>query len=300
MAASRIGKFCAQMVILALALAGCARSAPVPTDAGGFTSYAAAAFSEALPDNKVTIKGPLLLEIGPEPHRIAMSLGNAHDFCLRDPQNCDRATREFVANSVAAMKETSADPRKEDIRVVVRGAAYVQQVLGLAAVKADLKPLARPIAGDIWLLGVIDRQHAIAVLNNAQLAKLGLSEDEAIALGKQNVMAALRPFSSVTGDVPAKGVGVIQGDFYESSRLLFHDDWAALANKLGGQLVIAVPAPDLVIYGKGSDRIALDAISAFVNEAAKKAQRPISATLFRWVPEGWQPISSTDQSAAAN
>jgi uncharacterized protein YtpQ (UPF0354 family) len=301
MPTARVGRACAKAVILATAvLASCARTAPVPTDANGLTTYAAAAFSEALPEAKVTIKGPLLLAIESDPQSFAMNLGNVHDYCVREPQNCDRAMREFVANSVAALKETGTPVRRQDIRVVVRSSAYVEGALRTGTAKPEAKPIARSIAGDLWLVCVVDRSHGIGLLTGTQLEKLGLSEDEAIALGKQNVIAAIRPFDAVTKDLPANGIGYITGDFYDSSRFLLHDEWAALAKKMGGQLVVAVPATDFVVYGRGAEPIALDAIGAFVKEAAKKAQRPISVMLFRWVPEGWQPVKSTDQSAAAD
>jgi uncharacterized protein YtpQ (UPF0354 family) len=121
--------------------------------------------------------------------------------------------------------------------------------------------------------------------------KLHLSEDEAVALAERNLTAALRPLGAVVHDLPPNGIGIIDGDFYDSSRLLLHDDWGSLSLKMHGHLVVAVPANDVLLYGEGKDRVALGAIATFAAEAARRSQRPISVSLLNWVPGGWTIVA---------
>ena len=73
-----------------------------------------------------------------------------------------------------------------------------------------------------------------------------------------------------------------------SSRLIFHEDWAPIAEKLEGRLIVAVPASDTIVFGKEEDAAALDAMAALAAEMTRKAERPISKSVFRWTPDGWQ------------
>jgi hypothetical protein len=98
-----------------------------------------------------------------------------------------------------------------------------------------------------------------------------LSEDQAVTLAERNLAAALRPLGTVVHDLPPNGIGTINGDFYDSSRLILHDDWAPLSLKLHGHLVVAVPANDVLLYGEGKDRVALDAIATLAIEGTALA-----------------------------
>ena len=129
------------------------------------------------------------------------------------------------------------------------------------------------------------------MLTDRDLEKLGLSQEEAIALGKQNVAAELPPGSAVISRLKPDAIGYITGHFYESSRLLMHDDWAALSQEMNGQLVVAVPVPEGILYAEGKDRASLDALTRVAEATAKGDQRRISTQLLRWVPEGWEVVN---------
>jgi hypothetical protein len=47
-----------------------------------------------------------------------------------------------------------------------------------------------------------------------------------MSLGEQNVAAELSPLNTAIHDLPPNGVGYINGNFYNSSRLLLHDGQA--------------------------------------------------------------------------
>ena len=145
----------------------------------------------------------------------------------------------------------------------------------------------RLATGTVALAETAAAPHGVKALTVGDIAKLHLSEDEAVALAGRNLAAALRPLGAVVHDLAPNGLGVINGDFYDSSRLILHDDWAPLSLKLHGRLVVAVPANDVLLYGEGKNRVALDAIAALAVETARRSQRPLSPSLLTWVPGGW-------------
>jgi len=185
-------------------------------------------------------------------------------------------------------REKDAPVEKAAIRVIVRGTYYVDYIRKIGAIKPEAGGIFRPLAGDLWLICVADLPSAVRPLRQDDIAKLALTEDQAIALGKQNTEAALAPLAEKTHAAPQMGIAYAIGDFYDSSRILLHDDWAELSKKMDGHLMVAVPATDLVVYGDGTTPAEVEALHDFVVLAAGKAPRPLSATLLLWTPAGWE------------
>lgn len=208
--------------------------------------------------------------------------------------------RLLVVFVVALRPAYAADPApaprqpvvKSSLRVIVRSAGYVDTLRRQAGGRPAPQPIARPLAGDLWLICVIDRPQQVDVLTDRDLQMLGLSEDEAIALGTKNVAAELPPGSTVITPLwPRNGIGYITGHFYESSRVLMHEDWAALSQEMNGHLVVAVPVPEGVLYIEGKDQADLAALARVAEATAKNNPRKISVQLFRWVPDGWELVN---------
>ncbi|HEX6842304.1 MAG TPA: hypothetical protein VF113_12270 [Stellaceae bacterium] len=127
----------------------------------------------------------------------------------------------LVVFVVALRPAYAADPApaprqpvvKSSLRVIVRSAGYVDTLRRQAGGRPAPQPIARPLADDLWLICVIDRPQQVDVLTDRDLQMLGLSEDEAIALGTKNVAAELPPGSTVitpygraTGSVTSRDI----------------------------------------------------------------------------------------------
>src|SRR5258708_37004062 len=129
------------------------------------------------------------------------------------------------------------------------------------------------------------------MVDGGGVEKGGVCQEEAVGIGKENVGAELPPVSAVISPLKPDAIGYITGHFYESSRLLMHDDWAALSQEMNGQLVVAVPVPEGILYAEGKDRASLDALTRVAEATAKGDQRRISTQLLRWGPEGWEVVN---------
>lgn len=287
-------------LVVIMSVVASTASANVPTDEG-LTAFAAEAFAKGLPEAKVTIKGPLLLDLetsssegSADAHvtktHLQITLHNVADHCRRDPEKCEQEVTTFVANFIATVKEMSTPIQKSELRVVVRSAEYVESARHRLAGRPDSDFVARQFVGGLWALLVADTAHAIKSVSAQNLTRLGLSADAAMSLGEQNMAVELGPLNTAIHDLPPNGVGYINGNFYNSSRLLLHDDWKELSKSMNGHLVVAVPANDIVVYAAASDPIALDAISTLVKAVGVKSVRPLSGTLFKWVPGGWEIV----------
>jgi len=210
-------------------------AAPAPDDTAAFTQYVRDAMAQIDPGAMVVTKGPLWLGVSiPGANEHSVYLSNIAGACTRDRDHCDQAIATFVQNMMGTIKEGTAPIERSNVRAVVRTTPYVEQVRRAVRDRPAGQPVVWLIAGDLWMVCVIDRPHGVEVLAEAVLAKLGLSADEAIALAKENLRAALPPLETVAHPMTKVGFGIIAGDYYDASRLVLHDDWAPLSRKLRG------------------------------------------------------------------
>lgn len=78
-----------------------------------------------------------------------------------------------------------------------------------------------------------------------------------------------------------------EGDSYEASRLILHHRWAAIAAQVRGDLLVAAPSRDFVYFtGSREDVAGLRALA----RASDQQGHPLTSTLLRWTPSGWEPL----------
>lgn len=269
-----------------LSLPNSGLAAQTPLDEKGFTKAVAKAFRVAMPGFKVTIQGALALKIiGPDGGDHRSALDTVYDFCQRRPENCDEA----VEHHVAQMSDTYARKPTLDrslLRAVVRTPAYVDAIRKVFVGKDD-EPAIAPFIGDLWVICVLDMPEAISTLGPGDLAKLGLSREEALAIAKTNDAALFEPVERVGHPFPDGHVGLVATNPYEASRLLLPASWASLAAKYGGQLLVAAPGTDVMIYADARQPDALQSMRNHAAMVAARATRPLSPTILRWTPAGW-------------
>jgi hypothetical protein len=63
-----------------------------------------------------------------------------------------------------------------------------------------------------------------------------------------------------------------------------------LSRQYNGHLVVALPAPNLIIYGDGSSAEKRAALATLVKRVTQTATRELSTKLFRWTKEGWEVV----------
>jgi hypothetical protein len=85
-------------------------------------------------------------------------------------------------------------------------------------------------------------------------------------------------------------IGELSGDTYHSSRLALFESWSPLAKVHGGKLLVAVPAPDVVLYVGDDSPKAIEALRLLAEDAASRAPSPLSTELLRWTPQRWELV----------
>lgn len=282
----------ARSLLSALSLLGAATFAAVPsvTDEATFTAHVAERIKAEVPGAEVTVTGVRTIRVKINGRGLTASLDNLVADCTREPPKCESLVDNFVKVAQAASRADDAPVQKDDIRVVVRNAEYIKELTAPTLHDPKRAPIVQQLIGDLWLVCVVDQPRNTVSLSHERAAEIGLTKEQAIALGKSNVKGALPALGSVTRELPANGIGLLDSDFYESSRWLLHDEWEPLSKQYNGHLVVAVPAPNMVIYGDGSSAEKRTAIATLVKHAAEKAQRRLSTKMFRWTESGWEVV----------
>jgi uncharacterized protein YtpQ (UPF0354 family) len=148
----------------------------------------------------------------------------------------------------------------------------------------------RQCTGELVCVLVADHPGSPRYLDARQLAQLHMTEDQAFTLGTEHTRSALRPVSALVVPTNEHPIQFIDYSPSESSRILWIADWAPLAQRLGGELIAAVPAANLFVYAKGGSHEAVNALRQFAEAAYPSADRPLSTTVFRWTSRGWVQV----------
>lgn len=304
----------AAVVLLLVALAGCTpdqRGQPRTSDGGatssdgvplsqlGFSEHARRRLAAAHPAAEVRIRRPLELEVRPAGAGAAMDI-NLHrvwNYCLQGAPDCAAAVDRFAGGLAESMDREKGLPQTADLRAVVRSDDVVAEVRAISA-RSGSELLAEPLVDSLWVVLVEDRARTVRYVTTKDLDGMRLSREAVFAQARTNTRNLLGPLSSDFGALDRKGIGMIRGGFFLSSRILFVEDWRRLAEFFDGSLVIAMPEPGSVLFARGDNPQIVAELERAASEVMRVAERPLSATVLRWSPEGWQSTDSRPRGAA--
>ena len=279
-------------LFIGICFTAAAARAQAPADEAAFTKEMAARFAQALPESRVEVKGPLTLGLSGAglSAQFQINLNRVWDFCVRNRDACAAAMAQHVAVTAASLRDVP-DVDVASLRMVVRPAGYVAAIKQQSVGQAGAQPIAAPYAGDLWLMLVTDTPNSLRAVTVRDLQKLNMNIEQAVELALRNVEALLPPLSKVVRPLPANGVGRIEGDYYESSRLLVHEDsWTELARSFKGRLLVAVPDPHVVLYADGKVPKSREALIRLAKEVAGRSDRPLSIAVLQWSRDGWKAV----------
>lgn len=253
-----------------------------PQEQMAFTERVAAQLRALIGAEAVRVAEPLTLKIGD----VQANLDRINAFCRANAAGCDAEVGRYVQAVVEMQQKAALPPSREALRVVVRTADFVQGAASSGAAKGHFPR--QPLVDGLVALLMLDSPRSARLVNDSDCQALGLTPDEAYALGRANLRRELRPMAQAAKAVAPGSVGTLEGDFYESGRVLLHEDWAPLARAQKGALIVALPAKNLLIYSADDSPAGRDALRLLARDLMKRSPGPLSDLLLRWTPEGWQ------------
>lgn len=268
----------------------------IPADETGFTKAAAERIQHELSDYSIHPAGSLTVEgkraDGESTGQI--NLDRIYAFCQRDQSNCNDAMNQFASGIGEAIREKDLPIDKSMVRLVIRPNDYVEGIRKqMGSGQAAL--FSRPIAPGLSVIPVLDYTRTVRFVGEKDLVKLGVKEDDLFEIGRQNLESTTKPFAEVAPVPVANSFGIISDEDYASSRMIFHEEWGEIAKKVGGNLVVMLPAPDTILYGDGSSNVGIDVLRTFARNVANQSTRPLTLSMWRWTPSGWDEVQEDDR-----
>jgi uncharacterized protein YtpQ (UPF0354 family) len=260
-------------------------------DDASFTKQMAERLSRELPGQRIEIVDVLTLQIlqADGTDLLQANLDRLSAFCAKSAENCEAATAQYVGAVAETIQDRVRPIDASQIRLNVRARKGMEEAQRALSPEAP-GLLMRPFAGDLALVVALDFPATMRMFTSEDARKLRITEEQAIEIGRKNLQATLKPLSDYPAPTGKQSIRYLDDSPYEASRMLLHAEWTAVAKALGGSLVVGVPSPDLLVYGRGDSARALEALRTFVYEAIGKAESPLSASLFRWTANGWEEI----------
>jgi hypothetical protein len=285
----RLATMIAALAILAEA-ASSARAENLPPRA--FTETVAAAATAALPDAKVTVASDLHLETrSAAGEATTTDLRNAYQLYMHDPARLDELIRRHVAVLAATVRLGDARTAPDPLRIVpiLKSQRWLEGVRQARRAKENgpPEPLAEPFNTELTIVYAEDRATSLRYLttrdDTGDRVKL---HDLALA----NLHRLLPKIEMRPG---ADGIFLIStGGDYEASLLLADSLWSSGQIKVDGDIVVAVPAKDVLLLAGSRNQAGIARLRAL---AADLATGPYALTPVLFVYRGGKFVAFDDK-----
>ena len=246
-----------------------------------FTQVVVKAIRQAQPANSVTIKGKLELAIQyPEGKGAVAYLDNAYSKYLSDPAGLEEILQKYIAALADMQKKATAKTVAIDRTRIV---PIVKDRHWLAEVRKSLKGGKQAIDNvyedyneELMVIFAEDTDNNINYFSPKDLEKLDIPRDKLRELAIENLRRLL-PKPQIRAGALASMITV--GGDYEASLLLFDDLWANLP-AVDGEIVVAVPTRDLLVFTGSHNQKGLEKIREFASTESRESAYRLSDKLF--------------------
>ena len=252
-----------------------------------FTAHYVKVIEAQYPDIKVTIKEPLAISIVyPDGGTMNSFLDNAYIEYQQDPDNIDTLTVTYASGLDQTRELESAEFTLAEVMPVIKDISYIEQVGEmLKEADADNGLVYEPLNEELFVVYVFDTPTSIRFMTQSDLVELGVEQSslrEAALTNLQNVLQHVQ----LEGD-PASLSMLVADGMYEASMLLFDGIWSKQQFPVKGDIVVYVPARDVVLITGSKDIVSLATIQEILFDKQGFAH-PISNSGFVFKSGKWE------------
>lgn len=252
-----------------------------------FTAHYVKVIEAQYPDIKVTIKEPLAISIAyPDGGTMNSFLDNAYIEYQQDPDNIDSVIVAYASGLDQTRELESAEFTLAEVMPVIKDISYIEQVGEmLKEADADNSLVYEPLNEELFVVYVFDTPTSIRFMTQSDLVELGVEQSslrEAALTNLQNVLQHVQ----LEGD-PASLSMLVADGMYEASMLLFDGIWSKQQFPVKGDIVVYVPARDVVLITGSEDIVSLATIQEILFDKQGFAH-PISNSGFVFKSGKWE------------
>ncbi|WP_321787907.1 hypothetical protein [Paraburkholderia sp. J94] len=213
-----------------------------------------------------------------------INLSNMYrDYSNAAPQDREASLRRMAAGMMHQDLPATLAEARAKLRPVIRSATE-RGVLDLQTHGHAKRPdiAFRALCGNLEIGIACDSEFNVMRLGDAQLAKWGVSFDEALAIAIDN----LREASSQPWLALQNGVFLSQfGDFYDASRLLLTD--LLYRQAISGAPVVMAPNRTVLLLTGDRSEAGLQTLVELAEQAYTQS-RPLPPLMLRWNGDAWE------------
>lgn len=207
---------------------------------------------------------------------LAMVGGVVFGGCVAGEEVATTTSVDVVANHLPLA-------RREELVAALRTKSYLDRI--------GPGPVTKPLVGELVILLMVDSDVASRSANGNDLIALGLTPEDALAVGLANVSriaGRVKDRLRKTGDGSLGIMG--DGNYYGSSLLLDVDGWTHAASLVRGELVAAVPTRDALLYKWIEQPVDLAVFGQIAGHLHDESPLRLSRDLLRWTGNGWEAM----------
>jgi uncharacterized protein YtpQ (UPF0354 family) len=218
--------------------------------------------------------------IWPDKESISIFLHNLWNECERSPEERAEIVDRYV-RILAPLGQNRMEASPKNVVALVRDDEFRNFVP-----EEERDFVTNHFFGDLWVILAVDLPESIQTLSAKHAASLGLEKRELIRLGIENVERMLGQMEfSPYGECFTLSCESIS---YASTALLLDYVWDQAASLIEGDLIVAIPARDTVLFTGSANAKGLKEIREESNYIVSTGHHVVSSTLLRRVSGGWK------------
>ena len=152
----------------------------------------------------------------------------------------------------------------------------------------DDSPVDRCLAGDLVVMYAFDVGTHYEIVANRDLRRLGVSKDELHDRAVGNLRALRLDVRAHQG---ARTMMLTAGGNYEATLLLLPEIWDSVAGMVDGELVVSVPARDVLYLTGDASPENLSELRGWTSKMLEQADKPLSRVFLRRNGAQWEPYT---------
>lgn len=245
-----------------------------------FTARFVKALTAASPATKVTVKGPLELKVEPQGGASqSVFLDNAYRMYSQEPKAIEEVLRRYVASSLEPLQYQEQIDRSRVIPIVKDRSWLVEIARSLQGRGLSSSPdnVFEEFADELVVVYAEDTPTNIRYLTRASLKESGLTQAELRPLAVMNLGRILPQVEIHKGALVSM---ITAGGNFEASLLALPDIWKDLEQHVDGDIVVAIPARDLLLLTGSKTPGGIAKLRELAAKAYRDSSYQLTDTLF--------------------
>jgi uncharacterized protein YtpQ (UPF0354 family) len=255
-----------------------------------FTTLCAEAISTRLPEATVTVLSPSQVEVVLGPASSTYFLNDLWDECAHTPSTRGELSLAYIdpiVQAALAKRETPPPVDPNAIVPLVRSEFLVRALR--ERYKSDGGIVADPLVADLWIVYRLGTEKESRYLTRQEAQHLAIPPNEVRTAAIEN-LRGLHPKVKLLGKDAVRFLRVDNID--AASLLLLDEAWDGPSKEVKGDLVVAVPERDAIVFTGSDSEASVQALMRSAESLYKKGPLPISKTLLVRRNGAWLPYSS--------